>query len=159
MWRQQLARLADNRFTRWTAAIVFPVTLALWVAYSGVYYRTVEPLAVAGRGFGVLGEVCARQGAIQFVVLKQGGAAAFKLERMTQLGNAGWSHRGAVSGLGFAFACLPKGFTDRDLSVPAHVAVAIPYWFLAGLTGIVIGRWIWLASRPHSERDFNRGPV
>ena len=149
-WRQQCARLVDCRFIRWTAAVVFPVALALWVAYSGVYYRPVEPLAAAGRGFGVLGQVCAQPGAIHFVVMKQTGPAAFKLERMTYLGNAGY-HHGAVSGLGFAFVCVPNGFTDGDLEMSAHAAVAIPYWFLVGLTAIVIGRWMWMGRRAARE--------
>src|SRR5687768_10193708 len=119
LWRQQLARSVDSRFTRWTAAVVFPVALVLWMAYSGVYYRTVEPLAVAGRGFGVLGQVCAQRGAIHFLVMTQSGETSLKLERMTHLGNAGY-HHGAVSGLGFAFACVPVGFTDGDVDVPAH---------------------------------------
>ena len=118
----------------------------------------VEPLAVAARGCGILGQVCAQRGAIHLAVMKQGGAAAFKLERMTHLGNAGY-HHGAVSGLGFAFACVPSGFTDGDLTMPAHAAVAIPYWFLVGLTGIVIGRWIWMVTRPRGDREINRGPV
>jgi predicted signal transduction protein with EAL and GGDEF domain len=141
--RRWLARLVNSRCAAICALGIGLLSLVLWAISAHVYYRPIGPLAIAARLPGVLLQACSQRSALHLVIMRDDRKPEFALERLTYLGNAGYSHGAVAGGLGFVFALLPKTFDGGDYTVPPHLAVVIPYWFIVGLCGVVCCRWFF----------------
>jgi hypothetical protein len=145
--------------------LVFVGSLGLRVWTSGVYCREL-PTPAAAHFSPVLLQACAWENGVHFLAMYDRGTQQpfFQFGRGTNLGRSGYHHGAVLSALGLAFAVLPTSYRGSDYVVPAHVALALPYWFLMLASGWLVlsftGAVRWMKRhRPLSRRSVRIGGV
>jgi hypothetical protein len=136
------------RITQWRPSkrcgiffsLLLGISVGLWVYSSGVYYRTLEPLAGAWRTHGMVFQAFSNKGAAHFVVIADEPELNFTIEsaRPSYARIAKYHHGSIVDSFGFALAWLPARFNGGDYTVQPYAAMAIPYWFTTALFAIVV---------------------
>jgi hypothetical protein len=121
--------------------VLFVGTLVLWAVTSHIDRNGHLPTpAVVFRVPGGFFQAVGMRGGLHLIAMRQQGrrVVAIEFERATYLGNAGY-HRGAIASWGgFTFVLLTRTLHDSDLILSPHVAVALPYWFLAAAFGCAL---------------------
>jgi len=126
------------------ALTILSLSVGLWLYASGVYYRALEPLGIAWRTQGLVFQTFSNKGAAHFVVVAEKPEFNLKFEsaRPSYAHIAKYHHGSIVDFLGFAFAWLPASFNGGDYKVRPYAAVAVPYWFITLVLGLVVVQWL-----------------
>jgi hypothetical protein len=98
----------------------------------------------------MLFQISSQRSALHFLAIWESGGREWQFA-VEPLGGVGAYHHGSIGALGFVFALLPKTFNGGDYTVPPHLAIVIPYWFIAGLSGAVFLECI-LARRKKTDQ-------
>jgi hypothetical protein len=125
------------------ALLLLALSVGLWLYASGIYYRSLAPLGIAWRTQGLVFQTFSNGGAAHFVVVadKPEFNLQFELARPSYARIAKY-HHSIVDFLGFAVAWLPAEFDGGDFTVRPYAAVAVPYWFITLVLGLVVVQWL-----------------
>jgi hypothetical protein len=108
------------------------------VTTPGLTYRTVRPAAALNLPYVTI-QVVARDNGVHLVALRHREFTfEFKLDHVIRLDNTNYVHARAVRLLGLTVAILPRTFDGVDYIVSPYAAIALPYWFLIGVSSLAL---------------------
>jgi len=102
--------------------------------------------------------MCSQKSALHMLAMRDrsGKWPSIHFDRQTCLGNAGYPHGLGLSLGGFEFRVLPRRYSGGDYVVFPYAAVAVPYWFITGATGLLTLMYSGLLHRFRPYLRFSR---